>query len=205
MAQKRDTHEQPLWHVVVVELLFVAVGVAIIYFRDTAGAVAFRLPAGVELAIGLPAGAVTGLAVGLVLTRSRLRAGVMPMAAALRPVVASPVSIVLTGLLAGIGEELLFRAALQPWIGIWWASLVFGVAHGATARLSEGASAGKIVYLMMTFVAGVLLGLLYRHVGLLGSMSAHAAFDIVLLALLAPFIKAAGVQRSPVPATAGMR
>jgi len=33
----------------------------------------------------------------------------------------------------------------------------------------------------------------------------RAAFDIVLLALLAPFIKAAGVQRSPVPATAGMR
>lgn len=95
------------------------------------------------------------------------------------------------GLLAGVGEELLFRAALQPWLGIRWTSLLFGLAHSATARLSEGVSPGKVVYLFFTFVAGVLLGLLYARVGLLGSMSAHAAFAIALLSMLAPFIKRA--------------
>src|SRR6266516_4481720 len=30
---------------------------------------------------------------------------------------------------AGIGEELLFRGALQPILGIWWASFIFTLAH----------------------------------------------------------------------------
>jgi membrane protease YdiL (CAAX protease family) len=33
------------------------------------------------------------------------------------------------GLCAGIGEELLFRGALQPLLGIWWTGLLFALAH----------------------------------------------------------------------------
>lgn len=191
MERATRGHEQPLWHIAAAEGVFVAVAVVIIFFRHAAGPVSLRLHFAAELAIGLPLGAVLGVAVGLGLTRSALRAAVVRLALALRPVTAAPWSIIIAGVLAGIGEELLFRAALQPWIGIWWASVLFGLAHSATARLNEGVSPGKIVYLLLTFVAGVLLGLLYANVGLLGSMSAHAAFDIALLSILAPFIKRA--------------
>ena len=87
-------------------------------------------------------------------------------------------------------KELLFRAALQPWIGIWLTSLLFGIAHSGTARLHEGVSAGKFAYLLFAIGAGVSLGLLYRSAGLVASMTAHAAYDIGTLFVLAPAIAA---------------
>jgi len=36
------------------------------------------------------------------------------------------------GLCAGIGEELLFRGAIQPLLGIWWTGLLFALAHYGT-------------------------------------------------------------------------
>jgi membrane protease YdiL (CAAX protease family) len=109
----------------------------------------------------------------------------------LRRLIANLGSILLVGLLAGVGEELLFRAALQPWLGIIAASLLFGLTHSGTARLNEGVSVGKLTYVLGTMVAGYLLGILYVKVGLLASISAHAGFDIAILMVLAPALRRA--------------
>jgi membrane protease YdiL (CAAX protease family) len=132
-----------------------------------------------------------GAAAGFGLLHSPLRDRVIGGVLPLRPVTSAVWSIAVLGVLAGLGEELLFRAALQVWIGIIWASLLFGIAHSGTARLNEGLSVGKSAYLLIAVVAGVLLGLLYQSAGLLASMSAHAAFDTAILLVLAPAIATA--------------
>jgi CAAX protease family protein len=182
--------QQPLWHLVLVEGIFIAIAIGIICFRHSLGGIVFRLPLVTEAAIGLPIGTVLGGLVGFALLASPLRDAVVRGVLPLRTVTSAAWSILAVGVIAGLGEELLFRAALQEWIGLLWASVLFGLAHSGTARLHEGLSGGKIAYLLVTVVAGALLGWLYQGVGLLGSMSAHAAFDIALLFVLAPSIAA---------------
>src|SRR5262245_34394432 len=191
MTESVRVDEQAPWQLVLVEGTFVLLAVVIIYFRESLGTVILRLPLVTEAAIGIPVGALLGVVVGFGLLRSRLRWQVVQAVLPLRPVTSSMASIVVVGLLAGVGEELLFRAALQEWIGLLWASILFGLAHGGTARLQKGLSVGKIAYLLAAVAAGMLLGLLYQNVGLLASMSAHAAFDIAILCVLAPAIATA--------------
>ena len=183
--------ELRLWQLAVVEVGFAVVGLSIIYARGAVGSVSLRLPYGVEAAIGFPAGAASGAAIGLAIVGSPLRDTVVRGLVLLQRLTASLGSILLVGLLAGVGEELLFRAALQPWLGIVVASLLFGLMHSGTARLNEGASAGKLAYVLATVVAGYLLGILYVKVGLLAAISAHAGFDIAILMVLAPALRRA--------------
>ena len=68
--------------------------------------------------------------------------------------------IIVLSVLAGIGEELLLRAWLQtwlhtktnPWLAIFLASLVFGLLHFM-----------NIAYVLITFVAGVVLGVAFYY------------------------------------------
>lgn len=196
MSQPAEVDEQPLWQIAIVEGIFLVVAAVIIFFRHSLGTVVMRLPLAEEVAIGLPVGALLGASAGLGLLRSPLRRSVVGGVLPLRPVTSAVWSIAVLGVLAGLGEELLFRAALQGWIGIVWASILFGLAHSGTARVNEGFSAGKAAYLLIAVAAGVLLGLLYQSAGLLASMSAHAAFDTAILLVLAPAIAAATARSS---------
>lgn len=95
---------------------------------------------------------------------------------------ASPASVLTIALLAGIGEELLFRGTLQPalgarltpWGGVAAASLLFGLAH----PLSRA-------YVVVAGIGGLYLGTLAQLTGeVLSATVAHAAYDIVALAWL---------------------
>ena len=183
--------ELKLWQLAFVEGVFAVAGLLIVYLRGTVGSVSLPLPYGQEAAIGLPLGLLVGAGTGFALVHSPLRDAVVRGVQPVRHLTASVWTIGAAGLLAGLGEEVLFRAALQPWLGIITASLLFGLAHSGTARLNKGLSAGKIGYMLATVVAGYLLGVLYVKIGLLASMSAHAGFDIAMLLLLAPALAAA--------------
>jgi membrane protease YdiL (CAAX protease family) len=37
--------------------------------------------------------------------------------------------IIILALASSIGEEMLFRGALLPWLGVWWQALVFALLH----------------------------------------------------------------------------
>lgn len=80
-------------------------------------------------------------------------------------------------LFAGVGEELLFRAALQPILGIWFTSLLFVGLHGYFRFTSWK----HILFGGMMFSLSVGLGLLYEYSGLLAAMTAHAVYDFVML------------------------
>lgn len=94
-------------------------------------------------------------------------------------------------LCAAIGEEMLFRAALQPLLGLWIASVVFLVVHTPVYRFRrfDGATLAQVGGV---FGAGLVLGLVYQYVGLLAAMLVHAWIDIVGLVAVRSVIRARG-------------
>ena len=84
--------------------------------------------------------------------------------------------------LAGLGEEMLFRGVIQqalqqwlgPWTGLLLASLVFGAAHWVS-----------LTYMVFACLMGFYLGLLYWLSGdLLLVVIVHALYDFLALRLL---------------------
>ena len=88
--------------------------------------------------------------------------------------------IILISFCAGVGEEILFRGAIQPMLGVWLTSIIFVALHGylnpANWRIS-------IYGIFMTFIiAG--LGYFTIEFGIISAMAAHMMIDVVLLYLL---------------------
>ncbi|MBQ1764549.1 MAG: CPBP family intramembrane metalloprotease [Aquincola sp.] len=88
-------------------------------------------------------------------------------------------------LLAGIGEELLFRAALLPAVGLLGSSALFALAHARTALLAGPGWGLRSLYLAQTLLAGLALGLVYLYLGLLVAVVLHVLIDWVGLSLMA--------------------
>ncbi len=78
---------------------------------------------------------------------------------------------------AGTGEEILFRGAIQPILGIWVTSIIFIAIHG----YFKFKSAGHILFGLMLFSLSMMLGVLYEVSGLISAMTAHAIYDLVML------------------------
>jgi hypothetical protein len=92
------------------------------------------------------------------------------------------------GLLAGIPEEILFRGALQPIIGLLGASILFGLAHAVTR-----------LYMVYAIIAGLLLGLLAQWRGdIWASTAAHFAYDAGLFLLLAVWARKQAEEKEDV-------
>jgi membrane protease YdiL (CAAX protease family) len=85
--------------------------------------------------------------------------------------------LVLTGLFAGIGEELLFRATIQEFLGIWIASILFMLAHAQYWAVPP-INRGKIIFALIAFGMGLLLGVIYLRIGLITAIAVHSLIDI---------------------------
>ncbi len=146
------------------------------------------LPVGSQLLAGGLLGAAASAAITAALFRlpvlEPVRALVCGLVAAIRPTRAPTkwaADAAALSLAAGFSEELFFRAALQPWIGVGWSSLVFAVAHvGPLLRTREGAT-----YAAYVFAVGLFLASLYAGAGTWAAMAAHAALDLVMFLLVA--------------------
>ncbi len=165
--------------------MLAAIAIAILLVR--------QVPLAGLLQAGLPwwqqglAGIALGLAAGGMSALTTLR---KPDSEAVQRTAASYARLDLSGwnpfwisLAAGISEELLFRAALQPLMGIWGASLLFLLVHlGAYdfRRFDRAAlwQAGGV------FGMSVLFGLGFDYVGLPAVMIAHTIVDIIGLYLV---------------------
>jgi membrane protease YdiL (CAAX protease family) len=84
---------------------------------------------------------------------------------------------------AAIGEEMLFRAALQPLLGVWIVSLIFLLTHVPVYRFRklDGATSAQAA---AVFCGSVVLGFVFERVGLLAAMLVHAWIDIVGLLIV---------------------
>jgi len=76
---------------------------------------------------------------------------------------------------AGVGEEIIFRGMIQPWLGILTTSFMFIALHGYWSYSSWP----KVIFGLILFAVGTLLGILGAYVGLLAAIVAHILYDIV--------------------------
>jgi membrane protease YdiL (CAAX protease family) len=92
-------------------------------------------------------------------------------------VVAVP-DLLLLAMASGLGEELLFRGALQPRVGLVWASLLFGCVHFVPRR-------EFLPWTIFAILAGFLFGALFAWTGnLIAPVVAHTIVNGVNLPLL---------------------
>ena len=89
--------------------------------------------------------------------------------------VQNPVGALLLGVSAGVGEEAIFRGALQPRYGIVLTSIVFAVLHAPQYGLNFA--------ILGLFGVSVVLGLERRYFGTTAAMATHALYNF--LAVLA--------------------
>jgi len=83
-------------------------------------------------------------------------------------------------LIAGVTEEWLFRAALQPLLGLWIAALLFVAVHGYFRfnNISE------ILFGAFMMALSVGLGYLFAYAGLLAAIVAHTTYDVIVMSSL---------------------
>ena len=86
------------------------------------------------------------------------------------------VGIIFLSLCAGIGEELFFRAGIQPFLGVWWTAVFFVLLHGYLNPKNVRISIYGLV--MVGIIAG--FGYLFKYCGIFSAITAHAVFDMVL-------------------------
>jgi membrane protease YdiL (CAAX protease family) len=96
-----------------------------------------------------------------------------PVARSLGPEAAVPIALA-----SSIGEEVLFRGALVPWLGVVVSSLLFGALHQLRGR-------SRLSWAAFAAVVGFLFAALFRVTGsLVGPIVAHAAINFVNLRFL---------------------
>lgn len=90
----------------------------------------------------------------------------------------NPISAILFGLLVGIGaalgEETIFRGAVQPALGILLTSVLWTSMH---------AQYGPSILLIHIFILSVALGLLRRYINTTATFLAHAGYNFTLVIL----------------------
>ena len=87
--------------------------------------------------------------------------------------------IVILALASSIGEELLFRGALLPWLGVWPQALVFALLH-------VGPGKRFLPWTASAFVLGAAFGELAIHTQSLGGpITAHFAINYLNLGYIA--------------------
>ena len=80
--------------------------------------------------------------------------------------------------MAGCGEEALFRGALQPIIGLWLSSLIFMVAHSQSYQFRT-MNWQKAIFALLIFLLSLLIGWLFSAIGLIAAIVMHATWDLV--------------------------
>jgi membrane protease YdiL (CAAX protease family) len=88
--------------------------------------------------------------------------------------------ILFISICAGFGEEVLFRGAIQPHLGLGITSVLFVGLHGYLSFVNWRIS---LYGLFMTAII-LLMGWSVEHVGLLPAIAAHTFIDVILLRYL---------------------
>jgi hypothetical protein len=87
--------------------------------------------------------------------------------------------IIFMSLCAGFGEEILFRAGIQTWLGPWITSILFIAVHGYLNPTSLKKSIMGIV--LFPFILA--LAFAYESLGLWFCVAAHFSYDLLMFRL----------------------
>ncbi len=88
--------------------------------------------------------------------------------------------IIFISFCAGFGEEILFRAGIQTWLGPWWTSIIFIAVHGYFNPKSWRKSLYGVI--LLPFI--LLLAYGYDFYGLWFCIAAHFSYDLVLFSTI---------------------
>ena len=94
---------------------------------------------------------------------------------------------------AGIGEEWLFRGAIQFWLGIWITAILFVALHGYLDPRDWRIS----LYGLLMVVIVAVMGYLYNYSGLIAAMTSHALIDVAIFVSLKYFPNARSGPKEP--------
>lgn len=94
-------------------------------------------------------------------------------------------------LAAAVGEEMLFRAALQPLLGVWIVSLLFLATHVPVYRLRR-LDRATLAQAAGIFGTSVVLGFTFQYVGLIAAILVHLWIDIVGLLVVRSALRTRG-------------
>jgi membrane protease YdiL (CAAX protease family) len=85
-------------------------------------------------------------------------------------------------LAAGIGEEILFRGAIQPVFGLLFTSILFAIVH-----IQYGFSLATIIVIILALI----LGIIRRRTNTTVAIFVHAGYNFVIgiIALLSPYLE----------------
>ena len=98
----------------------------------------------------------------------------------------TPAQACYLGLLSGFAEELAFRGALWPDLGLWGTSLLFAALHIVPIRAAAG-------YPLFALLAGLLLGWLRQTTGSVWPpIFAHVTINTINLAVMGAMLKRDG-------------
>jgi len=130
-----------------------------------------------SLALGLAFGSLVAVATRFLVPRlpwaRNLHLELRPLARGL-----STTGIVALAISSSLGEELLFRGLLQPWIGLWLQTLLFGLVHQLPGP-------SRWVWVSWASLVGLVLGAIFQLTGsLAGPLAAHALINALNLSFL---------------------
>jgi membrane protease YdiL (CAAX protease family) len=81
---------------------------------------------------------------------------------------------------AAVGEEVLFRAGIQPIIGIWPAAIIFVLLHGYI----NPANLNLTIYGIFLVAISAGFGYLFKFFGLFSAVLAHFVYDVAMFCVL---------------------
>jgi membrane protease YdiL (CAAX protease family) len=187
-AESSSTVAASLWIQTAIWLILAVIGVGWVTrrgLRQTLVRLGIAVPKWRQVAIGLAVGLAMAVVAGLATSLTdRLGLGSNEVdrlsESLVGPLTQSPLGILTLGLAAGIGEETLFRGALQPRFGLLLATLVFALLHSQY---------GFSVATVIVFIVGLILGILRQRENTSTSIVCHATYNValVMLSLLSIF------------------
>lgn len=172
-----------LWAALLTLFVFPLIGWGLLYFfRDFPGEVIFRSDFSIylQILIGIALGVLLGIGARELVSRPFLDKTGIKFARIIVNLRLTEAEIIFISLCAGFGEELLFRGAIQPLLGIWPTAIIFVAIHGYLNPRDWRISVYGIY--MTLAIAG--LGYITDLVGIFGACIAHAAIDYVLFKYL---------------------
>lgn len=133
-----------------------------------------------QLAFGLAYGIVTGILAAYLVKRPFFRPAKGIFVKLARKLDLTYSDIIFFSLCAGIGEEIFFRAAIQPIIGIWPTAIIFVALHGYLNPRNWRLS----IYGLYMVLVSAGFGYLFDFAGLLAAIAAHFVIDVILFGVL---------------------
>lgn len=139
-----------------------------------------------SMVVQLTTGAAYGGAVGLLtwwVTGLSFLSGQRDRYVQIGALIQRPLPILLVSACAGISEEILFRGAIQYWLGIYATAVVFILVHGYV----KPGNWRLILFGIALTITTIPLGFIADAWGLAGPILAHTVSDIVLFSALSHY------------------